>query len=291
MAVPLLKAHPHKWGPGKVHRFNRQHNRTFCGKAPKDCPGDMLEGNPEMADCKVCREVLERARLRALRFGDWSRPPPPPPPATSWAPRIHPDSHRPQPFLVPAIARDEQEVMQREEAAEVHDTDNHRLGLGKWSQRGVPHKGWTCVGMEDLGDLVGVCEMCETTAIRYVHHMEHPDYPDVLGCGCICAGHMAQDKLAAESRERVTVNRANRRKHFLDRVTWKISAKGNPHIKLDGYHVVVYPARSGFNIFITDPRQKTFANKVAYPTMQRAQLAAFDAVMFLQDSQREGVRA
>ena len=43
---------------------------------------------------------------------------------------------------------------------------------GKWSQIGVPHRGWTCVSVDDLGAPDAVCEMCETQAIRYVHHME-----------------------------------------------------------------------------------------------------------------------
>ena len=51
---------------------------------------------------------------------------------------------------------------------------------GKWSQVGVPHKGWICVSVDDLGAPDAVCEMCETREIRYVHHMEHPDYSDSL---------------------------------------------------------------------------------------------------------------
>jgi hypothetical protein len=38
-------------------------------------------------------------------------------------------------------------------------------GFGKWSQRGVPHKGWTCIGVEDLGrEDRAICEMCLWTA-------------------------------------------------------------------------------------------------------------------------------
>lgn len=59
---------------------------------------------------------------------------------------------------------------------------------GKWSQPGVPHKGWTCLDIEDLGEPSATCEMCEAQEIRYVHHMEHPNYSGSLGCGCVCAG-------------------------------------------------------------------------------------------------------
>jgi hypothetical protein len=80
---------------------------------------------------------------------------------------------------------------------------------GKWSQPGVPHRGWTCEGVEDLGEPDAICEMCERQEIRYVHTMVHPEYPDKLACGCVCAGHMergaADDDIAllvAAARER-----------------------------------------------------------------------------------------
>ena len=64
---------------------------------------------------------------------------------------------------------------------------------GKWGQLEVPHTGWTCVSVDDLGAPDAVCEMCETQEIRYVHHMEHPDYRESLGVGCICAETMEDD--------------------------------------------------------------------------------------------------
>jgi hypothetical protein len=58
---------------------------------------------------------------------------------------------------------------------------------GKWTQAGVPHKGWTCVDIEDLGSPDHVCEMCEVQPVRYVHSMEHPNH-ETLRVGCVCAG-------------------------------------------------------------------------------------------------------
>lgn len=43
--------------------------------------------------------------------------------------------------------------------------------FGKWSQQGVPKKGWTCIGFEDLGEPSTQCEMCENQDIRYVHRI------------------------------------------------------------------------------------------------------------------------
>lgn len=56
---------------------------------------------------------------------------------------------------------------------------------GKWSDPGVPHKGWSCVGIEDLGEPSQTCEMCESIDIRCAHVMSHPDYPGELAVGCV----------------------------------------------------------------------------------------------------------
>ena len=69
--------------------------------------------------------------------------------------------------------------------------------FGKFSREGVPKKGWTRVGSEDLGSLDAECEMCEKQRIRYVHYMEHPGYPGVLGVGKVCASHMEEDYKSA----------------------------------------------------------------------------------------------
>ncbi|GHV31592.1 hypothetical protein AGMMS4952_20620 [Spirochaetia bacterium] len=55
---------------------------------------------------------------------------------------------------------------------------------GKWSDKGVPHKGWKCIDIEDLGEPSLTCEMCESQEIRYVHYMKHPGYKDILKVGC-----------------------------------------------------------------------------------------------------------
>jgi hypothetical protein len=79
-------------------------------------------------------------------------------------------------------------------------------GWGKWSQPGVPHKGWQCEEpIDDVGgDGMETCEMCERTLVRYIHIMSHPDYPGELRCGCVCAGNMADgDVVGARLREEV----------------------------------------------------------------------------------------
>lgn len=70
-----------------------------------------------------------------------------------------------------------------------------------WNKEGVPHRGWRCIDVEDLADLVDgteeipyeQCEMCGNERIRFVHLMQHPDYPHELRVGCVCAEKMSDD--------------------------------------------------------------------------------------------------
>jgi hypothetical protein len=122
---------------------------------------------------------------------------------------------------------------------------------GKWSAPGVPHKGWHCVDIEDLGEPQATCEMCESQVIRYVHHMEHAAFEGVLAVGCVCAGHMEGDVSAARGREASMRSRASKRTRWLRR-KWRTSAKGNPTIKADGYRVTVYARGLGFAATIAE---------------------------------------
>ena len=156
-------------------------------------------------------------------------------------------------------------------------------GSGKWSQSGVPHRGWTCTGIHDLGSPNAICDMCETQAIRYVHYMDHPDYPDQLGVGCVCAGHMEHDYEAARHREQSMKNAAHRRSIWLRR-TWRTSAKGNPYLNTDGYNIVLYQKHQRWSGIITN---RTTGEKLnvrrLYSTLDQAKLAVFDRLIFLKE--------
>jgi hypothetical protein len=149
---------------------------------------------------------------------------------------------------------------------------------GKWSQRGVPHKGWTCIDIEDLGKPELECEMCESTSIRYVHYMQHADYPQVLGAGCVCAGHMESDVTAARSREASMQSRVTKRKRWTTR-KWRISAKGNPWITADGYRVTVYQRGGRWAATVsTEDNSVVNHSRRNYSSMNHAKLAAFDEI-------------
>jgi hypothetical protein len=153
---------------------------------------------------------------------------------------------------------------------------------GKWSQAGVPQKGWSCVGVEDLGAPDAVCEMCETQQIRYVHSMQHPDYPTGLEVGCVCAEKMEDDYLRPRIREKALRSAASRKKRWLSR-TWKVSARGSSYINTDGFNVAVYSVGKGLWGGRIEERAtgRSVASRRRYATEDAAKLAAFDGMIFL----------
>lgn len=154
---------------------------------------------------------------------------------------------------------------------------------GKWSLPGVPHKGWTCIDIEDLGEPSATCEMCETQEIRYVHHMQHPSYPGVLGCGCVCAGHMEDDYEGARQREKVVRNAGARRSRWLTR-NWRTSRNGNPFLNADGYNIVVYPAGQGWGFRVSNRETgNDITARRLLASMDAAKLRAFDAMIWMKE--------
>lgn len=151
---------------------------------------------------------------------------------------------------------------------------------GKWSEVGVPKRGWSCVHVEDLGEPAQLCEMCENVEIRYVHEMQHPDYSGTLSVGCICAEHMEEDYVRPKEREKQLKSAARRRKTWAKRA-WSQSSKGNLYINIDGFNITVFPKRAVWALSITNRlTDKTRKGIRSYPTQLAAQAAGFDALLW-----------
>ena len=123
--------------------------------------------------------------------------------------------------------------------------------MSLWDKEGVPHKGWTCVDMIDLGEdsedmnfetrkaeLYEKCEMCNQEGIRYVHIMEHPKYDGQLQVGCICAEKMENEYTAPREREKNLKNRHKRKMNFLKR-DWECRSNGNIVLKYKGNYITI----------------------------------------------------
>lgn len=135
--------------------------------------------------------------------------------------------------------RNKNELPERYRNAEyLKEVDEDEQNL--WKRDDVPHEGWSCVDIIDLGAPVGVCRMCGYQIIRYVHIMEHPQYRRRIGAGCVCAGKMEGNPEAARERENAFKNRQSRRETFLG-TKLKRSKNGNEYFKYKGNLVTVIP--------------------------------------------------
>jgi hypothetical protein len=110
--------------------------------------------------------------------------------------------------------------------------------MTRWNIPGVPHKGWTCLAVEDLETTGGTCGMCGNH-IRYAHIMQHPEWPDSLSVGCICSAKMAEEPVeVARAREKPI--RRKKAKPRQPSKFWKLSQKGNWTYFRLGYRATIF---------------------------------------------------
>ena len=161
--------------------------------------------------------------------------------------------------------------------------DGPRSGLGKWSQLGVPKKGWTCINVEDLGEPSQRCEMCEAAEIRFVHYMSNPRYERVLACGAACAGHMEENLLGAQTRDKTLRSTSAKRKRFPARKGWAPNKNGNPQIKVSGFRITIFKQGHYWKGVVYDRmRDQSWFTRDRFEDLTQAKMAAFDTFTFAQ---------
>ena len=156
---------------------------------------------------------------------------------------------------------------------------------GKWTQPGVPHRGWRCVDIEERDAQDHLCEMCEARLVRFVHVMEHDGYDSVLRVGCVCAGYMEEDLVEARRREVSFKNDRSRRTRWLSRA-WHVSAAGNDFLNTnDGFNIAVFRKGVIWGARV-EHRESGYSrsSKRPYETADAAKLAAFDAMLGMKHS-------
>lgn len=125
--------------------------------------------------------------------------------------------------------------------------------MNLWNVEGVPHKGWECIRVDDLGELAGPgeeieyaqCEMCGNERIRYVHVMTHPDYLPTLSVGCVCAEKMTDDYITPRRIEAAKRNKAARKLNF-DKSPWNYNPlKCSYTKKYKGIRITIVKSRYG----------------------------------------------
>lgn len=147
---------------------------------------------------------------------------------------------------------------------------------GKWSEAGVPHKGWLHIDVEDLGEPNETCEMCEQQLIRYVHLMEHPEYPHILRVGCVCAENMSDDYKQPKSLERKAKNRNRYIRDWME-VKWLIDRSGQHFCRKGNrkFGVTLQEGKSDcrYRIFAL-PSKKLLATERGFDTLDDAKLGS-----------------
>lgn len=132
----------------------------------------------------------------------------------------------------------------------------------------MPRNGWNCIGVSDLGDLVGACELCGT-GIRYVYAVEHVAW-GALAVGTVCCDHLTQTSEASDYHEEY-IRLINARKRFVGSKRWKISQDGSQFIYQDGIRVEVREGNDGFFISMNGT-----SGKKRFETLVEAKIIIFD---------------
>ena len=121
---------------------------------------------------------------------------------------------------------------------------------------GAPLENWICIGIRDLKDEgllsykedgegeMFTCELCGCERVRFIHDMQHDEYFEDVSVGCICAGTMEGDILAAQERERILENRSKRKQNYLKK-EWQVKPNGNRTLRYKKGWITIIPSKYG----------------------------------------------
>ena len=144
--------------------------------------------------------------------------------------------------------------------------------LKKW---GAPLENWNCSRVVDNEDTT-TCELCNCEKVRFIHVMEHDMYFEEVNVGCICAGIMEGDILAAKERDRLMKNRAKRKLNFPKR-KWKVSRNGSHYIDYKDKRVFINLNNGKYNCNCEGNRVWSYKGKTIENFIS-ACYAAFDLI-------------
>lgn len=132
-----------------------------------------------------------------------------------------------------------------------------------------PKIGWTCLGEDDLEDLIGQCEYCGTE-IRYVFYVHHPSW-EPMGVGTYCCDHLTGTQLASDHLE--SLHRfISRQSRFLSSPRWK-ERVGTCSIRQKGIDVNIQTLTAGFRICMNGKDGRRI-----FSTIDEAKETAFEVI-------------
>ena len=157
--------------------------------------------------------------------------------------------------------------------------------MARWDKKGLPHKGWHHLGVEDLGEGISgyesipyeQCEMCGNERIRYVHILKRPDCPYELRVGCDCAEKLIEGYADLRQKERDVRNRSSRKVTFLKREWTQNWKTGNYVLRYKNEYITIMNSTydDGFGVIYRGHSVWRYKGKKIYD-FETAKLAAFD---------------
>lgn len=145
---------------------------------------------------------------------------------------------------------------------------------------GLPLSGWECGGISDVCEddddaPLAECELCGCSRVRFVHHMFHPACPLGMDVGCVCAGVMEGNLLAARERERQMRNRAKRRRSFIHR-PWKTNPGNGVRSRTYRHQsILLIPIDGGYMVRVDGQTTLRYKGK-SIENLMAAAYAAFE---------------
>ena len=133
-----------------------------------------------------------------------------------------------------------------------------------------PRFGWTFVGYDDLGDLLGDCENCGTP-IRHSFLIEHDKW-GVMEVGTDCCDNLTSTQAASDHVESL-VRYQQRRKTFVSSPRWHVQYAGVQCIKQNGIFIELVKHEGAYRI-----RVYGHLGKKVFPSELAAKAGAFDLV-------------
>ena len=151
--------------------------------------------------------------------------------------------------------------------------------LQEWN---APLDDWDCMCVSDTNDdgasaYDSTCELCGCKNVRFIHEMYHEDYFERVYVGCICAGIMEGDIIAARERERQVKNRSKRKANFMKR-EWKAERNGCYKLVYKTKLLRIIPTRGGILEVLVDGRSISTHKGKEIKNFLTAVHAAFDLI-------------
>ena len=145
---------------------------------------------------------------------------------------------------------------------------------------GAPLENWNCREVVDGETADFICELCSCQKVRYIPVMEHPEYNGELNVGCICAGSLEGDLIAARERDDAARRKSSRRANFRKK-KWEEQGENRWGAKYKRRSVViereVFRGRDFYKIQIDTDCYQWWKNR-RIETLEDAKLVVFELI-------------